>query len=311
MRGKTVTLRPQDRWPAGAAAFVLAVSAAWWGFALFAVPGAPEWLDRARAVCFNITESGLPDAKGWLLLVGQPPAMLLALYAGWSGQLRDTLGHLARSPAGRRLAAGAGLAVAAFLAIVAARVASMRLPPPAVIAGIGGDGAETLPETYPRLDRPWPETGGLVDQRGDPFTLKSLVGRRAFVAFAFGHCATICPVVVRNSLEARRIEQASQAAGSDRAVVVLTLDPWRDTPSRLPVLAERYGLDPARDFMVGGAAEAVTAALDAFGMARQRDSRTGDVVHPPLVYVVDDDGTLAYASTGVVAHLVQLAARLQ
>ncbi len=304
-------LRPQDKWPAGAVAFVLAVSAAWWGFALFAVPGAPEWLDRARAVCFNITESGLPDAKGWLLLVGQPPAMLLALYTGWSGEVRDTCRHFARSPAGRRLMAGAGVTVAAFLAVAAARVASLRLPPPALAAGLAASADEPLPDTYPRLDRPWPRTDGLVDQRGASFTLESLGGRRAFVTFAFGHCATICPVVVRNSLEARRSARARQAAGASMAVVVFTLDPWRDTPSRLPALAERYGLDPARDFLVGGAPEAVTAVLDAFGMAHQRDARTGDVAHPPLVYLVEDDGTLAYASSGTTAHLVQLSARLR
>lgn len=304
-------LRPQDRWPVGAAAFVLAVSAAWWSFALFAIPGAPEWLDRARAVCFNITESGLPDAKGWLLLVGQPPAMLLALYAGWSGQVRDTLRHFARSSGGRGLLAGTGVAAAAFLAIAAARAASVRLPPPTLAAGLGANAAELLPETYPRLDRPWPALQGLVDQHGDAFTLESLGGRPAFAAFAFGHCTTICPVVVRNSLEARRSAQALRPSAADVAVVVFTLDPWRDTPSRLPALADRFGLDPARDFMVGGAPEAVTAALDAFGMAHRRDPRTGDVVHPPLVYLVESNGTLAYASTGAASDLTQLAERLR
>lgn len=305
-----VILRPQDRWPVGAAAFILTVSVAWWGFALFAVPGAPEWLARARAVCFNVTESGLPDAKGWLLLIGQPPAMLLALYAGWSGQVRDTIRHFARSPGGPRLITGGVLVIAAFLAIAVAQAASLRLPPPALAVGFGMNGDETLPETYPRLDRPWPRLEDLVDQRGDAFTLASLGGRPAFVVFAFGHCATICPVVVRNSLEARRIEQASRS-GSDRAVVVFTLDPWRDTPSRLPALAERYGLNPESDFLVGGAPEAVTAALEEFDMAHRRDERTGDIAHPPLVYLVEGDGTLAYASSGAPGHLVQLAARVQ
>lgn len=304
-------LRPEDRWPVGAAAFVLAVSAVWWSFALFAVPGAPEWLDRARAVCFNITESGLPDAKGWLLLVGQPPAMLLALYVGWSSQVRDTLRHFARSSGGRGLLAGTGFAVATFLAIAAAHAASVRLPPPTLAAGLGENTAEPLPETYPRLDRPWPAIEGLVDQRGDAFTLESLGGRPAFATFAFGHCATICPVVVRNSLEARRSGRVQRPSRADMPVVVFTLDPWRDTPSRLPALAGRFGLDPVRDFMVGGAPEAVTAALDAFDMVHRRDPRTGDVVHPALVYLVESDGTLAYASTGATSDLVQLAERLR
>lgn len=297
-------LRPEDRWPLGAAGFIVVVSVLWWAFALFSVPGAPEWVARARAVCFNITESGLPDAKGWLLLIGQPPAMLLALYAGWSGQVRDTLRHLFLSPAGKRLAGGAAVVAVAFLAIAAARVASLRLPPPALAAGFLPNGAELVPETYPRLARPWPEMDGLVDQRGEPFSLASLDGRAAFVTFAFGHCETVCPVVVRNSLRAR------SSAERDMAVVAFTLDPWRDTPGRLPALAHGYGLDPTRDFLVGGPPDAVNAALDAFGIAHERDMRTGDIVHPPLVYLTEPDGTLAYATGGHVAQLIQLAERL-
>ena len=302
---QSVIVRPEDRWPLGAAGFILAVSAAWWGFALFSVPGTPEWMERARAVCFNLGESGLPDAKGWLLLIGQPPSMLLALYAGWRDQVRSTLRHLADSRLGRRILAGSAVAALSFLAIAAAQVASLRLPPATLAADFGANAGEPLPETYPRIDRPWPGTTGLVDQHGNPFALESLDGRRAFVAFAFGHCTTICPVVVRNSLQAR------QAASRDMSVVALTLDPWRDTPSRLPSLAERYGLDPARDFLVGGSPEAVTAALEAFKMAHRRDPRTGDIIHPSLVYLAEADGTLAYASTGATTHLVQLAARLQ
>ncbi len=300
-----MTLRPKDRWPLGAVGFILAVSGAWWGFALFAVPGAPEWLDRARAVCFNITETGLPDPKGWLLLLGQPPAMLALLYAGWGTEVRGALGRLAASTGGRRLLGGTALVVMAGLALAGIRVAGARIPPPVLPPGFGPDAAEALPETYPRLDRPWPGTPGLVDQRGEPFSLKSLGGRRAFVTFAFGHCKTICPLVVHNSRRARLV------AERETAVAVFTLDPWRDTPGRLPVLAAQFGLDPERDFVVGGPVEEVNAALDAFGMARERDPRTGDMIHPSLVYLVERDGTLAYGSTGAASHLVQLAARLR
>lgn len=283
----------------------MAVSAAWWGFALFAVPGAPEWLDRARAVCFNLTETGLPDRKGWLLLLGQPPAMLAALYAGWGAEVRAALRHLAASHRGRQLLGGTALAVLAGLALAGIRVAGARISPPLLAPGFGPDAAEGLPETYPRLGRPWPGTPGLVDQRGEPFTLQSLGGRAAFVTFAFGHCKTICPLVVHNSRSARLTVER------DMAVAVFTLDPWRDTPSRLPALAAQFGLDPERDFVVGGPVAAVNAALDAFGMARERDLRTGDMVHPSLVYLVEGDGTLAYGSTGKASHLVQLAARLR
>jgi hypothetical protein len=42
-----------------------------------------------------------------------------------------------------------------------------------------------------------------------------------------------------------------------------------------------------------------------------RDEQTGDVVHPALVYLMEPDGTLAYASTGAMGQLKELAARLR
>ena len=300
-------VRPRDRWPLGAAGFVITVSVLWWGFALFAIPDAPAWLNRARAVCFNVTASGLPDAKGWLLLIGQPPAMLAALYAGWGADVRNTLSHLVTTRGGRFLLGCVVVVIIGGTGVAGLRVAALNPGSPgALAAGFGADfsASEPLPETYPRLNRPWPDPAGLVDQDGDPFTLASLNGRRAFATFAFGHCETICPLVVHTARRARLVLEP------ETAIVVFTLDPWRDTPGRLASMAEQFGLDAERDFVVGGSVDAVNAALDAFDVARQRNRLNGDIVHPALVYLVDEDGTLAYASTGEESHLVQLAARL-
>ena len=52
----------------GAVAFLAVVTAGWWAFALWPVSEQPAaWLARARAVCFNVGPSGLPDASGWLV----------------------------------------------------------------------------------------------------------------------------------------------------------------------------------------------------------------------------------------------------
>jgi protein SCO1/2 len=145
---------------------------------------------------------------------------------------------------------------------------------------------------------------GLVDQNGQPFSLASLDGRGALVTFAFAHCETICPLVVRSSLGARD-ELAEQM---DLALVALTLDPWRDTPSRLPAMAEQWAV-AEDDFVLSGPVPAVEAALDAWNVARVRDEQTGDVTHPALVFIVEPDGTVAYGSTGALEQLVELARR--
>lgn len=289
----------RDLWPLGAIGFILVVSVAWWTLALWSVPGAPDWLERARSVCFNITETGLPDAKGWLLLIGQPPTMLAVLFVGWPDQVRSSLRALFSTPPGRAVSVMTVATVIAGLVLAGTRVLDARTPE----ITLGGD--EPAPETYPRLDRPWPDMAGLVDQSGAPFDLGSLRERRALVTFAFGYCATICPAVVHQA-RATRLELQR-----DVAVVVFTLDPWRDTPSRLPTLVEQFDLDPERDFVVSGPVDAVNAALDAWNIPRERDERTGDITHPAIVYMVEPDGTVAYGSTGGLAQMVSLAERLR
>jgi cytochrome oxidase Cu insertion factor (SCO1/SenC/PrrC family) len=76
--------------------------------------------------------------------------------------------------------------------------------------------------------------------------------------------------------------------------MIVTLDPWRDTPGALPSLAARWELPPGGRVLSGTVAQ-VNAALDGFGVPRRRDLATGDIAHPPLVYVVDPAGTIAYA----------------
>jgi cytochrome oxidase Cu insertion factor (SCO1/SenC/PrrC family) len=127
------------------------------------------------------------------------------------------------------------------------------------------------------------------------------------VTFAYAHCQTVCPVVVMHVLEA---QEALRGSAAFPAVAIVTLDPWRDPPSRLPAIAQGWSL-PAEDaWLLGGGVPDVEAVLDAWNVARSRNLTTGEVTHPSLVYVVDRDGRLAYASTGGIDALISLVRRL-
>jgi len=267
------------------------ITAAWWALALWPLPDdAPVWLARTRAVCFGSGASGLPDASGWIALVVQPAVMLGVVVAGWGRGIAGSLRGLARSRSGRAAVAGAGLLVVTGAALAALRVARAAEP------------VDPLPEGVHRLDGPAAPLAGLVDQRGEPVSLERFHGRPLLVTFAFGHCETVCPLVVAGALEARR---RLDATGIGTALVVVTLDPWRDTPSRLPSLAERWNLDSGARVASGDVA-AVEAVLDAWGVARSRDPRTGDVVHPPLVHVIGPLGERAGVTGGDPDALVNL-----
>lgn len=292
-----------------ALAFVLVVTAVWWALALWPTPGEPPaWLARARWVCFNVGPSGLPDAAGWLLLVGQPLGLVLVLIAGWGASLREGFRELSASRVGRATLALCALSILVGLGAAALRVARSD----AFDASAGAALAEApLPDTYPRLDRPAPELG-LVDQRGERLDLARLQGRPALVTFAFGHCETLCPLLVREVLAAqRRVREGGADAERVPRIAVVTLDPWRDTPSRLPALAKSWSLDAgAEAFVLSGEVGDVNALLDRWNVPRGRDETNGQIDHPALVYVLAADGRIAYASTGGAAALAELVGRL-
>ncbi|MYB05619.1 MAG: SCO family protein [Gemmatimonadetes bacterium] len=291
-----------------ALAALLVITVAWWALALWPVQGvAPAWLERARLVCFNTGPSGLPDASGWLLLVGQPIGMLAVLMVIAGDAVRAGLRRAFSSPAGLLGIAGGSGVLVAGLVLAAVRVAG---------APLDSEWLETaradVPATYPRLDRRLPPVD-LVDQHGEAFGWGRVAGRPTLLTFGFGHCATICPMTVMN---ARQVQDRFTAEGRDVALVVITLDPWRDTPARLPSLARQFHLaapdavEKDRTYLLSGSVEGVNAALDALQVARQRVPDTGDIVHPALVYLIDAGGTIAYAASGHADLIEELARRM-
>lgn len=294
------TLDRAERLALLALGIVLLVTAAWWALALWPTPGTtPEWLSRARAVCFNAGPDGMPDVSGWILLIGQPMGMLGFLLFIWPRELVGGVGWLARRPTGRLALATSVVLVLAGLVGSGARVASAtRAAAPAVLPP-GMAAAD-----HPRQDREAPELG-LVDHRGDEVGLADLEGRPVLLTFAFGHCGDICPLVVDNARRAR--DEAWGPEGG--ALVVVTLDPWRDTPNQLPKLAERWQLGEG-DHLLGGEVETVEAVLDAWNVARDRNPLTGDIAHPPLLYVLDETGKIAFVTLSGRETIVGLAERL-
>ena len=291
---------------AGLAA-LLVITAAWWALALWPTAGdAPEWLARTRAVCFGVAADGLPDAGGWIGLIGGPLGMLVILLVGWArgvaGLLRRARGSL---PMAGVLATMLLMAVGLFTG-AGWRVQQARASAPEEAASASALLDDGVPSTYPRLDRDAPPLA-LLAHTGARLDAAALTGRPVLVTFAYAHCATICPLLVRNALRAR---ESLAGTAAEPAVLVVTLDPWRDTPSRLPAMARDWALPESGAWILGGAVAEVEAALDAWDVPRTRDATNGAVTHPALTYILDRDGRLAYATTGDTATLIALLERL-
>lgn len=273
------------------------VTVAWWLLALAPAAGEPDWISRAREVCFDLGPDGLPGIKGWMLLIGQPLGMVAFLAVVWPQPLRRGLAWIVDAPLGRAVGLlsaglvviGLGATTLRVLEVSAARASRVRLPPGMAAAD------------HPRQDRPAPALG-LVDQEGRLVQVDDLAGRPAIVTFGFGHCGDICPLVVENARTARNAVWGPEGA----TLVVVTLDPWRDTPARLPQLAEQWQLAPG-DRVLSGSIEEVEAVLDAWNVARDRNPSTGAITHPPMIYFLEPDGEIAYVTLSGRATLIELA----
>jgi cytochrome oxidase Cu insertion factor (SCO1/SenC/PrrC family) len=287
---------PRRGWSRIALAGILAVTTVWWALALWPLPAtAPEWLSRTRAVCFGSTPSGLPDTQGWMLLFLQPALMLGQAIAIWGRDLAADLGAMTRSRPGRLALAGVAIALLAAAGAAAARVHSAT--------GVAAQAAESSRDTpgWIRVGRVAPPLE-LVGAGGAPVRLADLRGRPVFVAFAFAHCQTACPRLVHEVLTAQR-------ALPDPVVIVVTLDPWRDTPSRIESIEERWGMEDDA-WVASGSVPQVESTLEAWGIDRSRNPRNGDLVHIPRVFLIDRAGNLAYEADADARLLADLGSRL-
>jgi protein SCO1/2 len=254
----------------------------WWAFAFMPLPSRPPaWLTAARHACFGTVERGWPSPDGWILLVAAPVSLLGVIAVVWGGEARVALRRAARSWPGRAVlvvvAAAAALEgswIAARLSTAATLEAWQPTPP-------GED--EPWPADYPRRAMAAPDFT-LTDQHGARVGLRAFRGRPVVVSFVFAHCQTMCPLLV----------QSLKRGVPDATVLLVTLDPWRDTPGALPGFARRWELPPGFHVLSARRADEVLAVVRAFAVPFTRDPASGDIAHPGLVFVIDPAGRLVY-----------------
>ena len=181
--------------PSIALLLIVLITAAWWALALWPVGQLePAWLARTRAACFGAVPGGLPDAGGWILLIGEPIGMLGVLLAVWGRELWRDLRRLGEDRRWRIAGTGMAVLIVAGFAAASARVARAMSPGPAQRAAVPGTPSQQDQDASAIV---------LTDQFGARTSLAGLNSEAVLVTFAFGHCATVCPTLVHDLLAAR------------------------------------------------------------------------------------------------------------
>lgn len=270
---------------------ILVITAAWWALALWPAGAAePEWLTRTRGACFGSMPGGLPNAGGWVLLIGEPIGMFGMLWVVWGESLREDLRRLRSSVRWASFSAAIALLALAGIGASGFRAAQALVRQNAPVVLEPGQPVEVGLMAPSDL---------LIDQHGETVSLRELGQRPTMLTVAFGHCATVCPTIVHDLQGAR-----NRAGRSDVRIVVVTVDPWRDVPERLPSLMSHWGME-GTDRVLSGDINVVQHVLDTLSIGRQRNENTGDIDHAVTVMLLND-GKIAWRVDGGASSVEEL-----
>lgn len=257
-----------------------------WGFAFMPAPAAsPEWLLRTQAVCFGTLANGLPAPHGWMLLILSPLALLSVMWASHPQELAEAPAFVRGSKPLKVL-----LALMVAMVFLEGHWTGTRITQAVRLArwSTGRAVQNSLPQDYPRIQMMVPAFE-LINQNGQTINQEIFRGKITILTFAFAHCASICPMLIRDALDAQR-----RVESPDLQTVVISIDPWRDTPSSLPSLAKSWSM-PAGAQLLSGSPSDVSRTLEGFQIASARDLKTGDINHAAQTMIIDRQGRVAYS----------------
>lgn len=143
-------------------------------------------------------------------------------------------------------------------------------------------------------DPPQPAPGfQLVDHDGQRVRLADYRGTALLIFFGYTHCPDVCPLTLQKL--SRVLGSMGDAADtSDVRVLLVTVDPERDTPEALAEYARRFG-----PFATGltGDPEALAEMRSAYGVFAEpsppgAEHRGMEMSHTSRVFGIDRDGEI-------------------
>ncbi|MYM72336.1 SCO family protein [Duganella sp. FT134W] len=134
----------------------------------------------------------------------------------------------------------------------------------------------------------------LTDAAGRRFTLGELAGQPLLVTMFYGACHSACPVVIETL---KRTIGALGPDGQRLQVLLVSLDPKRDTPGSLAMMARMQQLDPAQYRLAVAGNDSDTRTLAAALNIRYRTLDNGEISHTTRLALLNADGSVQADST--------------
>ena len=147
----------------------------------------------------------------------------------------------------------------------------------------------TLAQSGPALptDSIYQLDAPMRDQQGRATTLAARRGQVQLASMFYTSCAYICPLIIDSGLAIEK--QLSPAEKARLGVVLVSLDPKRDTPAAMLRIAERRKLDSTRWAMLQPRENDVRAVAGMLGI-RYRALSDGEFTHTSELVLLDKQG---------------------
>ncbi len=143
-------------------------------------------------------------------------------------------------------------------------------------------------------------TFSLIDQNGNEFESSNLQGKSALISFAYTSCPDVCPMLFGQYILVQ--EKLGERIGNDVDLIIITVDPERDTPSRLAQRTEAMG---GKWRFLSGERQTLERVWREF---RVRVEPEGDFVgHTGVTYLLRPDGSMpvSFPAFATADHFLQ------
>lgn len=129
----------------------------------------------------------------------------------------------------------------------------------------------------------------LTDQSGRASDWRTRRGRPQLVSMFYTSCQYICPLIVDSG---KAIEKSLTPAQQQRlGILLISMDPQRDTPAALKQIVDKRRLDTARWTLASPPKDEVRAVAGVLGI-RYRQLADGEFNHISALVLLDADGRI-------------------
>jgi protein SCO1 len=148
----------------------------------------------------------------------------------------------------------------------------------------------------PRGDSIYELSANLVDQRGTRVGLDLFRGHPVLISMFYASCRDTCPVLIA---EIQRIEaELPPSVRADLRVVLVTVDPDRDTPEALQAFARARHVDESRWRFLRAPDDTIREIAALLGQKYRRLS-DGSFNHSSLITLLDTSGGIVTRVEGI------------